>query len=113
MTAIWVLSFFSPPKTRLDEVTDIDKMVHTAMYGFTCLVLWVEYRRCHERANYRKLLVWAVVAPIVMSGVIELMQEYLTTHRSGEWADLAANSLGVLLAAVCGCLIMNARARRH
>ena len=41
-----------------------------------------------------------MVAPIVMSGLIELAQNYLTTYRSGEWADFIANSTGVLLALV-------------
>lgn len=40
----------------------------------------------------------AVVLPILMSGAIELAQAYLTTCRSGDWWDFAANSLGVLLA---------------
>ncbi len=37
-----------------------------------------------------------------MSGAIELAQEYLTTNRSGDYIDFAANSTGVLLAAVIG-----------
>ena len=41
-----------------------------------------------------------VVAPILMSGVIELAQVYLTTYRTGDWADFAANSMGVLLALI-------------
>jgi VanZ family protein len=32
-----------------------------------------------------------------MGGMIELAQAYLTTCRSGEWADLLANSIGVVL----------------
>ena len=42
---------------------------------------------------------FAVGAPILMSGLLELLQEYCTTTRAGEWADLIANSLGTLLAA--------------
>ena len=45
----------------------------------------------------------AIAAPIVASGIIELLQEYCTGGcRSGDWLDLAANSLGVALAAIIG-----------
>lgn len=47
--------------------------------------------------------------PILMSGVIELAQEYCTEARSGEWADFAANSTGVVLAALLGHFVL----RRH
>ena len=42
------------------------------------------------------------MAPIALGGLIELAQMYLTTNRSGEWADFAADSIGVLLGAVAG-----------
>ena len=105
---IWYLSFFTPPQTRLEEVPLIDKWAHMAMYGGTCLVLWIEYRRCHQRMNHRRLALLAWAAPIAMSGVIELLQAYCTGgRRSGEWLDFAANSIGVTLAAVIGLLIIS------
>jgi hypothetical protein len=33
-----------------------------------------------------------------MGGVIELVQAYCTTNRSGEWLDLAADAIGCTLA---------------
>ena len=77
------------------------------MYGGTFTVLWIEYAWKHISPDYEKLFFWAWVAPIVMSAVIELLQEYCTFgHRSGEWLDLAANSTGVTLAAVLGLIIL-------
>lgn len=35
---------------------------------------------------------------VFLSGLIEILQEYLTEHRSGEWMDFLANSLGSLTA---------------
>lgn len=43
-----------------------------------------------------------MAAPILMSGIIELLQDRLTTTRSGDWWDLAANAVGVLLATAVG-----------
>lgn len=47
------------------------------------------------------LLIGGVLYPIIMGGLIELAQAYLTTCRSGDIYDFFCNSLGVVL----GCLI--------
>ena len=110
---IWYLSFFTPPQTELDNVEFIDKWVHIIMSGSTCLVLWIEYARQHRTPDHEKLFFWAWISPIVMSGIIELLQEYATGgRRSGEWLDLAANSTGITLAAVIGILIFLDRSKR-
>lgn len=106
IATIWYLSFFTPPQTELDEVPFIDKWVHMVMYGGTWSMVWLEYVRCHRSLNWQKLLVWAWLLPIVMSGIIELLQEYCTHgRRSGDWADLLANSIGVTLAVGIGFLL--------
>jgi VanZ family protein len=113
IAVIWYLSlFFNAPKTPFDSMQLIDKWVHFVMYGGTFGVLWIEYLRQHSHANFTKLFVWAWVAPILMSGLLELLQAYATTTRSGEWLDFAANSLGVTLGAVFGMLLAAFRARR-
>ena len=105
---IWILSlmpFF--PETPLDDVKFIDKWTHLVMYGGTCSVLWIEYMRSHKTTGSAvKLFFLAWLAPILMSGLLELLQAYATTTRSGEWLDFAANSLGVTLGAAVGLLLM-------
>ena len=104
IAVVWYLSlFFKAPETPLDNVLLIDKWVHLVMYGGTCGVLWIEYLRQHERPDYKKLFFWAWVAPILMSGVIELLQEY------GDWIDLTANAIGVTLGAVFGLIVLKFR----
>ena len=102
IVAILLACFLPVPETEMDDVPFIDKWVHIAMYAGTCTVLWWEYLRSHARRRGRALLAWAVAAPILMSGLIELLQAGLTTTRSGDWWDLAANTIGVLLAAAVG-----------
>lgn len=107
---VWYLSFFTPPKTELDNVAFIDKWTHIVMYGGTCAVIWGEYFRRHRIADRRRLFLFAWLAPLVMSGIIELLQEYCTDgRRSGDWFDLAANAAGVTLAAVGGMLFFRRR----
>ena len=105
---IWILSltpFF--PETPLDNVEFIDKWVHILMYGCTFLVVWLEYYFKHKSYDWEKLFFWGWLGPILMSGVLELLQEYCTFgHRSGDWLDLAANATGVTVATAIGLLIL-------
>lgn len=110
MAVIWYLSFFTPPPTGLEEVAFIDKWVHILMYGCACVAVWMEYARQHRACDYEKLFFWAWLAPIAMSALIELLQEYATGgRRSGDWLDLMANAIGVTLAAGVGMLLLRAR----
>jgi VanZ family protein len=107
---IWYLSFFTPPKTELDNVEFIDKWVHIIMYGGTCGVIWLEYLRRHSSLNAGRLFLMAWLAPVIMSGAIELLQEHCTDgRRSGDWLDLTANAVGVTLAALFGILAARKR----
>ena len=107
---IWGLSltpFF--PDTPFDDVDFIDKWTHLVMYGGTCAVVWWEYLRCckkeNKRANLRKQLLWLVPAMIALGGLMELLQAYCTSTRSGEWLDFWADSVGVLLGNLLGLLL--------
>lgn len=98
---IWYLCLFRPPRIHtFDNIAFFDKWVHMSMYLGTCSVFWVEYLRSHRHWSKVRLSLLAIICPIVMSGVIELAQEYLTTYRSGDWVDFVANSTGVLLSLV-------------
>lgn len=112
VAVIAYLSFFTPPKTGMEDVPGIDKLVHTCMYGGLCLVIWFEYLRHHRTISRRRMLVGGILAPALMSGVIELVQEYCTTDRSGDWLDFLANVLGVLLAASVGYYLLRPLLRR-
>ena len=84
------------------DVPFADKWTHMVMYGILTLVIWVEYLRHHRRIQRSRLILFAFIAPIAMSGLMELLQAYATTYRSGEWLDLAANSTGVCLGTAIG-----------
>ena len=106
LTLIWILSltpFF--PETPLDGVEFIDKWTHLVMYGGTAGVMWFEHLRANRPPHWRHLLLYAVCGMIVLGGIIELIQAYCTTTRSGEWLDFYADSVGVLLGAGIGLLM--------
>ncbi len=100
------LSFFTPPKTHLDEIPYIDKAVHLCMYGGLCIILWIEYLRVHDTVNWKHVVWGGIILPVAMSGCIELLQAYCTEDRSGDWSDFLANSTGVGLATLVGYYIL-------
>ena len=106
VAVICYLSFFTPPQTELNNISNIDKLVHTCMYGGLSIIIWWEYLRKHDTICWKRFIPISVVFPIMMSGIIELLQAYCTTNRSGEWLDFAANSLGVILAFMAGNFVL-------
>lgn len=102
---ILFLSFFNPPETPISKVTNIDKLLHFLMYFGFCCVLWLEYFKSHKQANARRLIPWAIIAPILLSGLIEIGQQVLTPTRAADWWDFLFNTLGCLSAAVFSQLV--------
>ena len=106
VAVICYLSFFTPPQTELDNISNIDKLVHTCMYGGLSIIIWWEYLRKHDTICWKRFIPISVIFPIMMSGIIELLQAYCTTNRSGEWLDFAANRFGVVLAFMAGNFVL-------
>lgn len=114
MAFIWVLCFMDVPHTPLDNITLIDKWTHILMYAGTCATIWYEYLRMHDSIVRTRVFLLAWLAPLVMSGLIEILQEYCTGgRRSGDWLDFAANAIGVTLGSVIGILLAAYRARKR
>jgi len=111
--AIVLLSLLPIPDLKMDvHVPLADKWTHMVMYGVLTFAIWFDYKRSHRKYNAWRLLVFAFFAPIVMGGVLELMQAHLTTCRSGEWLDFVANTIGVCCGTVLG-LLLKSRARQN
>lgn len=94
------LSFFKPPTVDLGQIPGFDKLAHFCMYGGLSGILWVEFLLNHRRYDDVLWHAWigAALCPVAMSGVIELLQEYCTSYRGGDWFDFLANSCGVVVA---------------
>lgn len=71
---------------NLFNIPHLDKLVHLSMYfGLTTIIL-IENKKKH------KLII--TLSTVILSGLIELIQQYLTNYRSGDWLDLLSNSIG-------------------
>lgn len=94
----WYLCLMRTPTIEIHTFLDFDKIVHICMYLGTCSVFWVEYYRSPFFLSRVKLSIFGIIVPILMSGAIELIQEYFTTCRTGDIYDFIANNIGVLIA---------------
>lgn len=112
VVTIFYLSFFKPPQTDMEEIPGLDKLVHICMYGGLCLLIWIEYLRIHPAINRTRMFIGGILLPALLSGSIELAQSYLTEHRGGDWLDLAANILGIVLAALVGYYLLRPITRK-
>ena len=113
ITLIWILCLMHVPETPLSNISLIDKWTHIAMYAGTCSVMWIEFLRRRKKKstkkpatatnNPAKIFVCLFLAPVLMSGLIEILQATCTGgHRSGEWLDFLANSIGCALPFIIG-----------
>lgn len=112
VAAILVVCMIPIPDTPLSEVSLIDKWTHVAMYAALEVVMFTELNRRRASLSAGRLLAATVVAPAALGGLVELMQAYLTTYRSGEWADFAADCGGVLAGALVGRFVITPVFRR-
>ena len=102
------LSFFKPPSLEVGKIVGIDKVAHLCMYAGLSGMLWIEFLRNHCKYDDVLWHAWigAVLCPVLMSGAIELLQEYCTTYRGGDWFDFLANICGVTLATLFSYFVL-------
>lgn len=112
--AVIYLSFFKPPSTELSTIPYIDKVVHICMYFGMSGMLWLEFLRAHRDGSSPMWHAWigAFLLPVLFSGCVELLQEYCTTYRGGDWMDFAANTTGAALASLIAYFIVRPRMMR-
>lgn len=106
---ILFLSFCSIPESPMESIPLIDKWVHTCMYGCLSGMIWIEYLRSHKELKIKiiPIIIGAMLLPFLMSGLIELGQAYCTGgRRNGDWLDLAANSIGIIIASIIGYVFL-------
>lgn len=85
------LSLFKLPNTDIG-VKNVDKIYHLIAY-FSLAFAWLV---SFYQQKSKKMLI--VLACVVFGIIIEVLQSALTYYRTGDYLDVFANTLGVLLA---------------
>ncbi|MGA1977008.1 MAG: VanZ family protein [Bacteroidales bacterium] len=71
----------------------IDKVVHFCMYAFFTAVILFDNRKSLN--SYNRALLLSLV-PFFFGALMELLQSWLTTTRTGSFFDLLFNVFGIL-----------------
>ena len=96
MLSLIILTFclITVPQTQLSGVDNIDKIVHFIFFFGLALIAWWE----SAGRKQRHLSFWTRF-------LIEVLQDTITTNRSGDWLDFLADCAGVCVAQIIGgCL---------
>jgi VanZ family protein len=99
LVLILCLTFYKPTGlVRTDTIIGVDKLVHFVMYFTLCAVFWYESFKVTITPKKFHMAVFAVILPIIFSGVMEYLQYLLTSYRTGDFDDFVFNTTGVLAA---------------
>lgn len=79
------------PKFRFE-----DKLVHFALYFLYAYVLLRDYYN-NKILSRKRMVFQTIVFPIVLGGLIEILQVTFFPPRTAEWLDWVADTAGVLL----------------
>lgn len=99
ITAIILHLSFAPPSEfqGIPTFNNEDKLVHFLMYmGFTAVLLFDSYRIKSTKLSQQTLILLCIVYPVLLGGIIEILQPMFFFPRSASWFDWFADSLGVL-----------------
>ena len=97
---IAVVSLVEAPYVQVD-VRMSDKLIHGLMYLFLALFWALPLNHKSQIKNHTIICVLVTL----YGGLLELLQHYCTTTRSGEWLDLLADFLGALIGVILVTLI--------
>ena len=102
-----------PDVPELEDVPFFDKWVLFVMYASLSVAIWMDRRLICRRVMRPLLWVFLFVYPSVMGGLMELVQAYLTTCRSGDWVDFYADMFGALLGLIVCASVDRWVVRKH
>ncbi|MFN3554820.1 MAG: VanZ family protein [Bacteroidales bacterium] len=85
------------PKTNLFTLPHFDKLVHAFMFaGFGLFLAYGFIKQDKEEKIHRHAYIASITFCVLYGGATELIQHYWVSGRSGEWADMLANTLGAM-----------------
>ena len=85
------------PDVGFDFFIPTDKIVHFLMFFGLSLTACVGYIYLNKgHIIILKMIVFAILLPILYGGAIELIQHYYFIGRAGDWYDFLADAIGCL-----------------
>lgn len=92
-----IISSDDVPDDIFNFIIPTDKIVHFLMYFGLAGVASFNYIYIKKgKIIILKLIVFAILIPILYGGLIEIIQDRYFPERSGDWYDFLADALGAL-----------------
>lgn len=88
-----------PEVPELADVPFFDKWVHFLMFGSMTMAMYIDRKLARQELNISFILL-AFLIPSLWGGLMELVQAYCTTCRSGDWLDFLADAFGAFLSTI-------------
>lgn len=80
-----------------------DKVLHACFYMIFGILLLYTFK---EQTRYPYII--SFIGAFAYSSLMEILQKYIFTHRSAEWADIGANMIGIIFGLlICRYLLLN------
>lgn len=95
-----------PDVPELEDVPFFDKWVHFVMYGGLSASIWFDKTVVSKDKMSGRVWTLLFVYPVVLGGLMELVQAYCTTCRSGDWLDFYADAFGAAIGLIL-CMLIN------
>lgn len=90
-------------------MTNLDKLAHFLMFlSLSCVVFFENTAYFKRAVSYERIVLGSFLFPLLFSGGVEIMQEYLTTYRSGDWMDFLYDGIGAFFGLAI-CLKINSK----
>ncbi len=75
-----------------------DKVLHGGFYLLLAASIYLGFMRQKRRFSIHLIHSYSIILPILLGGVIEIIQWKLLQTRNGEFVDMGGNIVGILLA---------------
>ncbi len=75
-----------------------DKVLHGGFYFLLAVSIYYGFIRQKRRFSTHLIHLYSIMLPVLLGGVIEIIQWKLIQTRHGEFADMGGNIIGILLA---------------
>lgn len=91
-----------PDDTRWLLFKGADKLIHFIMYIALTGTFCFDYYRRDSHRHALPTLIWALLAAILIGGILEIMQWQMALGREGDYIDFIANTLGAITGIIAG-----------
>jgi VanZ family protein len=106
VTAIFILCFMNTAPLPSPPVQNIDKYVHSLLFlGLSGVIFFDNTSYLRKAISNVRIFLSSFLFPVLLGGVIEIMQTFLTSTRSGDWMDFLFDGIGAFLGMVISWLI--------